>query len=65
MTDYFQEMGWQPLGEGQAPDNFLHFARLFRDYNIFDTSLADRLPPPAAKAVVDHLPTETIDKSGK
>ncbi|KAK9885105.1 hypothetical protein WA026_009327 [Henosepilachna vigintioctopunctata] len=62
MTDYFEEMGWQPLGEGQSPNHFLHFARLLRDFNIFD-GLAEKLPPPASKKVVETIPNVPVDKT--
>ncbi|XP_044259002.1 E3 ubiquitin-protein ligase RNF181-like [Tribolium madens] len=64
MADYFQEMGWQPLSDGQAPNHLLHFARLFRDYNIFDESLTQTLAPPASKSVVENLPSITINEQG-
>ena len=64
MADYFQEMGWQPLQDGQAPNHLLHFARLFRDYNIFDESLTQKLAPPASKAAVENLSTVTVTNQG-
>lgn len=65
MSDYFDEMGWQPLGPGETPNTFLHLARLLRDYNMFaELGETERLPPPASKDVVENLPKETIDKSG-
>lgn len=58
MADYFHEMSWQPLGEGQQPDHLLHLARLFRDYNMFEElGATNRLPPPASKEIVQNLPT--------
>lgn len=65
MTDYFQEMGWQPLAEGQSPNHLIHFARLFRDFNIFDESLSQSLAPPASQSVVESLPSITITEDGK
>lgn len=65
MSDYFQEMGWQPLSEGQAPDHLLHLARLFRDFNIFDESLSQILAPPASKTVVENLPNVAIQEETK
>lgn len=57
MADYFHEMGWQPLAEGQQPNHLLHMARLFRDYNMFqELGATERLPPPASKQAVENLP---------
>lgn len=68
MADYFSEMGWTPLGEGEAPNHFLHLARLFRDYNMFEelnVLNGEKLPPPASKTAVEALPNENILVSGK
>ncbi|KAL3278806.1 hypothetical protein HHI36_016329 [Cryptolaemus montrouzieri] len=64
MADYFEEMGWQPLAEGQAPNHYLHFARLLRDFNIFD-GLSEKLPPPVSKKVLESIPTITLEQDGK
>lgn len=57
MTDYFHEMNWQPLGEGQQPDHLLHLARLLRDYNMFEElGENSRIAPPASKEAVTNLP---------
>lgn len=65
MADYFDEMGWQPLAEGEQPNHFLHLARLLRDYNMFE-ELGDttRLPPPASKEIIEKLPNATEDVEG-
>lgn len=56
MADYFDEMGWRPLGDGELPDHFLHLARLLRDFNMFqELGEVDRLPPPASKEAVAGL----------
>lgn len=56
MADYFDEMGWRPLGEGEQPDHLLHLARLLRDYNMFEELGQPRqLPPPASKEIVEGL----------
>ncbi|XP_039278259.1 E3 ubiquitin-protein ligase RNF181 isoform X3 [Nilaparvata lugens] len=56
MADYFEEMGWQPLSDGEAPDGLLHLARLLRDFGMFDVLGEDKkLPPPAAKEAVENL----------
>ncbi|XP_018567650.1 E3 ubiquitin-protein ligase RNF181 [Anoplophora glabripennis] len=67
MADYFSEMGWAPLGEGEAPNHLLHLARLFRDYNMFEelnVLNGERLPPPASKTVVETLPNEQVSELG-
>lgn len=68
MADYFEEMGWNPLGENERPNLFLHLARLFRDYNMFDELNllnGEQLPPPASKTVVEALPNIEINQNGK
>ncbi|VEN50280.1 unnamed protein product [Callosobruchus maculatus] len=63
MTDYFNEMGWTPLADGETPNHFLHLARLFRDYNMFDelnVLNGEKLPPPASRSVVEALPNEKV-----
>lgn len=67
MADYFSEMSWTPLGEGETPDHLLHLARLFRDYNMFqelNTLNGEKLPPAASKDSVAALPTEEITEKG-
>jgi hypothetical protein len=68
MTDYFEEMGWTPLGEGETPNHQLHLARLLRDSGMWDRiefmrSLrhGDQPPPPASKQAVLDLPDKTVD----
>lgn len=68
MTDYFDEMGWTPLGENQVPNTYLHLARLLRDFNMFDEFdllNGEQLAPPASKNVVDTLPNHEIVKEGR
>ncbi|XP_075236906.1 E3 ubiquitin-protein ligase RNF181 isoform X2 [Lycorma delicatula] len=67
MADYFDEMGWQPLGEGEAPDHLLHLARLLRDFGMFDVLGEDKkLPPPASKDAVKNLKeVEIRDDNGE
>lgn len=63
MADYFDEMGWRPLGEGEQPNHLLHMARLLRDYNMFEElGETNRLPPPASKEIVEGLPN--VKKAG-
>lgn len=65
MADYFDEMGWRPLDEGETPNHLLHFARLLRDFGMFEELGEDkRLPPPASKKVVENLKKLVIDKAG-
>ncbi|XP_065169846.1 E3 ubiquitin-protein ligase RNF181-like [Atheta coriaria] len=64
MASYFEEMGWEPLQEGQAPNHFLHLARLMQDMNMFEELGIDKnLPPPASAAAIASLPDVTIQKS--
>lgn len=66
MSDYFQEMGWEPLAEGATPNQFLHMARLLRDFNMFEElGQENRLAPPASKSVVENLPEKKITVMGK
>lgn len=65
MSDYFQEMGWQELADGETPNHFLHLARLLRDYNMFEElGQNQRLAPPASKQVVENLPNKVISDKG-
>ncbi|CAG9815848.1 unnamed protein product [Phaedon cochleariae] len=67
MADYFSEMGWTPLGEGETPNHFLHLARLFRDYNMFEelnVLNGEKLPPPASARVVEEIPNESVTSDG-
>lgn len=68
MADYFHEMGWNPLGENETPNTYLHLARLFRDFNMFDELdmlNGEQLPPPASKRVLENLPNHEIIQEGK
>ncbi|CAG4970808.1 unnamed protein product [Parnassius apollo] len=68
MADYFQEMGWNELGEGEQPNHMLHMARFLIDFG-FDNDNPNivwpSLPPPASKQVVNNLPEITIDSDGE
>ncbi|XP_060527033.1 E3 ubiquitin-protein ligase RNF181 [Cylas formicarius] len=67
MTDYFSEMGWRELRDGETPNQLLHLARLFRDFNMFQelNSLnGENLPPAASKAAIEALEQEVIETSG-
>lgn len=66
MADYFEEMGWRPLNDGETPNHFLHFARLLRDFGMFEELGDDKkLPPPASKEFVKNLKRETMRSGGK
>lgn len=65
MSDYFQEMGWRPLGPNETVNNYLHMARLLRDFNMFEElGQTTRLAPPASKDFVEDLVKHTIDEEG-
>lgn len=65
MADYFEEMGWEPLGPGQAPDQLLHLARLLRDFGMWEElGHGQRLPPSASKASIMNLQEKEIKISG-
>ena len=63
MSDYFTEMGWTPLNDGEAPNHLIHMARFLRDFGMWDLEgQTERLPPPASKEAVDGLKeTEIIE----
>ncbi|EEB17574.1 RING finger protein, putative [Pediculus humanus corporis] len=66
MADYFEEMGWRPLENGENPNHFLHFARLLRDFGMFEELGEDKkLPPPASKEYIKNLKRETVHESEK
>ena len=65
MADYFEEMGWTPLADGETPNQLLHFARLLRDFGMFEELGEDkRLPPPASRSAVESLPETEIKSKG-
>ena len=66
MADYFDEMGWEPLGAGQTPDHLLHLARLLRDFGMWEElGHGHKLPPCASKASIANLLEKEITVSGK
>lgn len=66
MGDYFEEMGWQPLGVGETPNQYLHFARLLRDFGMWEElGQGQKLPPPASKQVIENLEEKKISDAGK
>ncbi|XP_072929206.1 E3 ubiquitin-protein ligase RNF181 [Epargyreus clarus] len=68
MADYFHEMGWRELGEGETPNHLLHMARFLIDFGIYEdqfTGQWPRLPPPASVEAVNNLPEVVIDKEGR
>lgn len=71
MADYFDEMGWTPLGENEAPNSFLHMARFLRDAGMWELQREllgeeNKLPPPASRDAVENLEEiEFKDDTGK
>ncbi|XP_041988884.1 E3 ubiquitin-protein ligase RNF181 [Aricia agestis] len=68
MADYFQEMGWNELGEGEQPNHLLHMARFLIDFGIYGDNFTGEwpsLPPPASKEAVKNLPEIVIESMGK
>lgn len=63
MADYFDEMGWQPLREGETPNHDLHLARLLRDFGIF-IGEDQKLAPPASKDAIKNLEEIEINTTG-
>ncbi|XP_043265146.1 E3 ubiquitin-protein ligase RNF181-like isoform X2 [Colletes gigas] len=56
MADYFDEMGWTPLRDGEAPSYLIQIARLLRDFGMWDLlGQSTRLPPPASKSAIENL----------
>lgn len=56
MSDYFAEMGWTPLGDGETPNHLIQMARFLRDFGMWDLVGQDtELPPPASKDAVANL----------
>lgn len=65
MSDYFSEMGWTPLGDGETPNHLIQMARFLRDFGMWDlVGQETELPPPASKDAVANLPEIKI-KSGE
>ncbi|KAL1506782.1 hypothetical protein ABEB36_006083 [Hypothenemus hampei] len=67
MADYFSEMGWRELADGERPNYLSHISRIFREQGMFEELRAlhgNGLSPPASKAAVEALESETISKSG-
>lgn len=61
MSDYFDEMGWTPLRDGEAPNVLLQMARLFRDIGMWELlGEHEKLPPPASKTAVEGLESVEI-----
>ena len=70
MASYFDEHDCEPLRDGQAPDGFLHFARLLIDSGAWNQSefsalFQDRTPPPASKKFIADLKDRMIRDEGK
>ncbi|XP_068624328.1 E3 ubiquitin-protein ligase RNF181 [Battus philenor] len=68
MADYFQEMGWNELAEGEQPNHLLHMARFLIDFGFQndDPNMQwPSLPPPASEKIVKDLPEFIIETEGK
>lgn len=63
MSDYFTEMGWTPLSDGETPNHLIQMARFLRDSGMWDLLGQDKLPPPASKTVVKDLPEVKIERA--
>ncbi|KAJ4433514.1 hypothetical protein ANN_15823 [Periplaneta americana] len=66
MADYFEEMGWEPLAQGQTPNQLLHLARLLRDFGMWEElGVGQKLPPCASKECVENLAQKQVTSSGE
>lgn len=73
MADYFSELGFRPLGEGETPDHAAHLLRLLRDSGNFELlqmmlegrASGGNVAPAASKEVVKNLPLVDPPTSGK
>lgn len=63
MAGYFEEMGWEPLREGETPNNLLDIVRFLLEFQYIEPETL--LAPAASKEAVAALPTITINKEGK
>ncbi|XP_050294028.1 E3 ubiquitin-protein ligase RNF181 [Anthonomus grandis grandis] len=59
MADYFSEMGWRELRDGERPLFHIEWGRLF---GIFGGE--DKIPPPASKEAVESLEDATVTQTG-
>ncbi|KAF7995390.1 hypothetical protein HCN44_006497 [Aphidius gifuensis] len=56
MSNYHDEMGWEPLADGAAPDHVSQFAQYLRDIGQWDLlGVHEQTPPPASKTAIDNL----------
>lgn len=65
MSSYFDEHDCNPLADGAAPDELLHFARFLVtsgnwNHEEFSAFFADKPPPPTSKQFMEELPTRVI-----
>lgn len=63
MAGYFEEMGWEPLRDGETPNNFLQVARFLLEFQYVDPETP--LAPAASKEAVAALPEISISEEGK
>ncbi|XP_022911485.1 E3 ubiquitin-protein ligase RNF181-like [Onthophagus taurus] len=64
MANYFDEMGWTPLRDGETPNLTTLIQQLLRDFLMFDENTTNRLPPPASKSAVLNLKTDVLSSEG-
>lgn len=62
MADYFEEMGWEPLKNGETPNNMLQMARFLIEFQYIEPE--SPLAPPASRQFVQQLPSPIISKKG-
>lgn len=56
MANYHDEMSWEPLAEGAAPDHMAHVTRYLRDTGMWDLlGMNEQTPPPASKTSIKCL----------
>uniref|UniRef100_A0A1B6ICM0 E3 ubiquitin-protein ligase RNF181 n=1 Tax=Homalodisca liturata TaxID=320908 RepID=A0A1B6ICM0_9HEMI len=60
MAGYFEEMGWEPLKDGETPNNFLQIVRFLLEFQYIDPETP--LAPAASKDAVASLPDVTVTR---
>ncbi|KAK7071665.1 hypothetical protein SK128_025825 [Halocaridina rubra] len=70
MASYFDEHGCNPLPRGEAPDDYLHFARLILHGGYwqgmqmeYSHLFGEKPPPPASKTFVNTLKTSKVTEN--
>ena len=69
MASYFDEHDCQPLGEGEGPNHFLHFARLLIDSGAwnesdFEAMFTHKTPPPTSRKFLADLKDHLVRDEG-